>query len=550
MRVPGPVGEPARGEPSDLTEASDDWLLSRSRELVRAAQFGPLEQQVDAAAEMLDLLAEARRRGPNPTFLTLLSSTVSTFVASAGTGHRADGLLEELLRHARQRGLWLHEAAGRAYLARQALFAGREDDALTHAATAMAILDAGGEPYPGFTPDAWLRTLISTLNAIGLVLAQLGLFEQADEFVARAARLDRDVGQPGGAVILLINRVRVLLGWALHLERAGRHAEGAEKFAAAAATTGAIEAPWSQFEHPGRDRPPAEVDPMVGAAHALADPHPGHRDRLYRLLDGALYAREQIVVAIALARCWMSENRPDEAARVLRRVSRRLVGNASEPALALSLAHELATVSQAGQSRRDYADALEAELWALHEARVATVRARVEHARLDRRHRDAARLARQDPLTRLPNRRALAEAIAATGAEPGWTPAAVALVDLDGFKRVNDGGSHARGDEVLRAVAATLREAMRADDLVARYGGDEFVVLLRRTAPAAARAAMRRAVRAVAALPLAREHGITASVGLTRLRAEDSVEAALRRADAAMYLAKRGGGNQVRMAGD
>jgi len=124
-------------------------------------------------------------------------------------------------------------------------------------------------------------------------------------------------------------------------------------------------------------------------------------------------------------------------------------------------------------------------------------------------------------------------------------PCSVALVDLDGFKDVNDRYSHATGDEVLRAVATALRSALRVDDTVARYGGDEFVVLLPGTALDAARAALERAAQAVAGLPAEIGAGVTLSAGVVTADDQEAAGSVLARADSAMYRAKRLGGNQV-----
>ncbi|WNV77169.1 diguanylate cyclase [Geodermatophilus sp. DSM 44513] len=150
-------------------------------------------------------------------------------------------------------------------------------------------------------------------------------------------------------------------------------------------------------------------------------------------------------------------------------------------------------------------------------------------------------LAATDPLTGCLNRRAFLDRLgsAAAGAGGPWV---VCLVDLDGFKGVNDRSGHAAGDAVLREVTAALGVVVRETDTVARLGGDEFAVLARSTAADAASLAarLRDAVAAVGA-----RCGVTASVGVTEVRAGEAGHEVLGRADQAMYRAKSAGGNQV-----
>ena len=147
----------------------------------------------------------------------------------------------------------------------------------------------------------------------------------------------------------------------------------------------------------------------------------------------------------------------------------------------------------------------------------------VERDELDVARREAQQALKQiayhDGLTQLANRRSLYEAIAeAIAAGGGGT--ALLFVDLDGFKAVNDEHGHMAGDAVLAEVAGRLRRAVRGEDLVARHGGDEFVVLLRGLPPdQAGQLAAQAADRVGAALadpidtPVA-QFAITASIGI------------------------------------
>jgi diguanylate cyclase (GGDEF)-like protein len=166
----------------------------------------------------------------------------------------------------------------------------------------------------------------------------------------------------------------------------------------------------------------------------------------------------------------------------------------------------------------------------------------------DRMRTEVATAVLTDPLTGCVNRRGFDQQLARelARAERAGAPVALLAVDVDHFKRVNDGHGHAAGDAVLREVGALLREGARAGDVVARVGGEEFVVVLADADEAGAAALARRLVervraRAFAALP---GSGITVSVGVA---AEPSVhdagiaEALKGRADAALYAAKRAG---------
>lgn len=169
--------------------------------------------------------------------------------------------------------------------------------------------------------------------------------------------------------------------------------------------------------------------------------------------------------------------------------------------------------------------------------------AALENASLVRQLRDAAET---DLVTGVYSHRHLQDRIRQETARAARThsPLSVLMVDLDDFKLVNDRHGHQAGDRVLRAIAGALRAAVRTSDVVARYGGDEFVVLMPDTDSAEAERVARRATRAVADLvhPMAdgSEVHVTCSAGLA-LHPQDgrSGKALLRAADAAMYAHKR-----------
>ena len=153
-------------------------------------------------------------------------------------------------------------------------------------------------------------------------------------------------------------------------------------------------------------------------------------------------------------------------------------------------------------------------------------------------------LAATDPLTGIPNRRAFIDRVTAAVHDAAWGHrSVVCLVDLDGFKAVNDAGGHAAGDAMLKAVGVALGGAVRETDTVARLGGDEFAVLADASVSSSGEMLAERLRAAVAQVggPL----GVTASVGVAEVEPGDDVEDLLHRADAAMYRSKTAGGNRI-----
>jgi len=156
-----------------------------------------------------------------------------------------------------------------------------------------------------------------------------------------------------------------------------------------------------------------------------------------------------------------------------------------------------------------------------------------------------------DALTGLPNNRAVQDTLRRMVAQASRSvaPLSAALLDLDHFKRINDTHGHSRGDEVLAAVAATLRSSLRESDFVGRYGGEEFLILLPDTGKQQAQVVAEKVRAAVEAIALSNlDLRVTASFGVASLP-DDSGDAdsLLRAADRALYSAKGRGRNRVEL---
>ena len=165
------------------------------------------------------------------------------------------------------------------------------------------------------------------------------------------------------------------------------------------------------------------------------------------------------------------------------------------------------------------------------------------------------RLAAQDPLTGVPNRRSTIAALDRSVAQAvrAHEPLALMMVDIDHFKRINDGLGHLGGDEVLCRVVDVLRERLRTQDLVGRYGGEEFLVLLPRTPLASALELARQLCAAVEHTRFdvgGRTVPVTLSIGVVggSLEPGDSWDGLIAAADEAMYRAKHAGRNRVEAA--
>ncbi len=126
----------------------------------------------------------------------------------------------------------------------------------------------------------------------------------------------------------------------------------------------------------------------------------------------------------------------------------------------------------------------------------------------------------------------------------------VQLLDLDFFARINDEHGHAVGDEVLRRVAMLVQETIRGSDLLGRWGGEEFIVLLPDTALSQALEAAERLRLLIQRQEFVGESGttfsVTVSIGVAQYECDERADAVTQRADKALYAAKHGGRNRVR----
>jgi two-component system cell cycle response regulator len=188
---------------------------------------------------------------------------------------------------------------------------------------------------------------------------------------------------------------------------------------------------------------------------------------------------------------------------------------------------------------------------------LARVRTQVRKKRFTERLRDnvqmSIELAITDALTGLYNRRYM-ESHLSTLMEQAATrdkPLTVLVIDIDYFKSINDTHGHDAGDDVLREFALRVRKSIRGIDLACRYGGEEFVIVMPETDMAVATMVAERLRRRIATEPFSISQDstrveVTISIGIAAVAgAQDSAAALLKRADQAVYRAKRDGRNRV-----
>jgi diguanylate cyclase (GGDEF)-like protein len=182
----------------------------------------------------------------------------------------------------------------------------------------------------------------------------------------------------------------------------------------------------------------------------------------------------------------------------------------------------------------------------------ALLRTKQAHDRIRKLQITLEQMVVSDPLTGLHNRRYLMDRLQQEmqRSDRHGEPLALAMIDLDAFKPINDQFGHVLGDKVLRAVGSAISKSVRVSDIAARYGGDEFAVILPQTPAEGAMRVCERLLRNISEVILQDETGktfrITASLGLAYYPADDveTPEDLVHSADGALYGAKRSGKNR------
>lgn len=413
--------------------------------------------------------------------------------------------------------------------------------------------------------------LASVYNSLGVVRSRAGDHEAGLTYYGRAIALRERIGDRHGTLQLLNNR-------GINLKNLGRFDESLEANEAALAlatelddavgqvtvlanrgillaATGDAEGALAAFARAEEQALPLAADHLLGEiARRRAELH---------LSMGALdAAAQQLSTALAIARR-SSSRALEQACLALRSEVAEAHGDLRQALDDLRAAHalerELREASDAERLRRM---TLGHELAMLRQESADERRRNADLARayaeLERLHQQLAQQAnlleersRTDALTGVANRAHLDERLRdeVRRVERYGGSVAVAMIDVDHFKRINDGFSHAVGDQVLRALAAILRDLTRDTDLVARYGGEEFALVLPEEGTSGAAAVCAKLLDAVRTYPWGalREglHAVTISAGVAASDEPSGPRRLLRRADERLYRAKREGRARV-----
>jgi diguanylate cyclase len=299
----------------------------------------------------------------------------------------------------------------------------------------------------------------------------------------------------------------------------------------------------------------------------------GQCDRMNQALDGALSLRDLRSAAALLADTRQRQQQVNDERRDARDALRRLIQNmllevgelgehtgrfqqaTAAHAQAIARADSLESLASVVKELVQEAHTVQVAVARSQERlqsdrdQVLELEARVRELETELRH--LSEEVSTDLLTQVANRRGLMQAFEVESAratrEPGQA-LAVGLIDIDNFKKLNDSLGHAAGDQALKTLAAAVKERLRPVDHLARFGGEEFVVLLPGTGTEDALQALTRLQRSLTEalfLHEGREVFVTFSAGVTAWQQGEALQPALERADEALYEAKRTGKNRT-----
>jgi diguanylate cyclase (GGDEF)-like protein len=386
-------------------------------------------------------------------------------------------------------------------------------------------------------------------TGIGYAYDLLRLYELCIPHFEIAATIDTDpLGLAESRAIQRLNLAESNMRWAQEMERLGdpSYDERIEE-RRAAANRWAKEA----IDLVEVDRPDDYwlVSSRLWLAASDRDTDPDEaavvlRDCRDRLTDFGIPELPSIAGAY-LAGAYARLGRGDDAVRAAAQAVADLPAT-SDPPVETMVRHTLVRVRAAAgepgaREGLDYARSIARGWWAERLRGLYAVRAALANHDLSARHDAERRAAREDPLTGVGNRRALTERMTLL-AEAGRS-AAVVAVDVDNLKLLNDSHGHQRGDDVLRAVAGLLVDQSRVEDLVARTGGDEFVVLMDRPGERGATELVERIRQASAAVAAAAQQPWLAQLRLSIGQASSAdgfgIDELLAQADSRMYADKR-----------
>ncbi len=389
---------------------------------------------------------------------------------------------------------------------------------------------------------------LSAAMAVAVVLGHAQLFHPADALFALclSSPAVRGEGQATRiARVLVLQESSVLHAtWGAALELDGRADEGRAHHVRAA------ELALHMMDLTADDD---EMHARAELVEAYAQQRLGQTDLARARLVQAMARFEQRpelpevqIAGLALAVCLREEGRYDEARAQLESVlaGARLTDRVVWELAALSALAQVEVAEHGAHPSTPYFErsrqVASHRLWIERESRFFALRDRISLRALAAEASQLGRDAMIDPLTGLGNRRMLDAGIAES------LGGAALFVDVDLFKDVNDTFSHSVGDEVLRRIADILRAHCRTHDVVVRFGGDEFVVLLPATSAHEAAAVGERVRAAVVREPWDDVHaGLTVSVSVGVAASDASADRVLKDADAALYAAKESGRNRV-----